>query len=146
METNKKFNPFDKVLLKVHSDEKWTPDLYSYYDDIKNLHWSIGSGWASDKNILPYEGNENLVGSTDEPDEEVRLEEGEWIMCASGIYDANDWNLRQFSSTRETVFLVVNGGYWPFVIRFKDFDPENMEETKKHILCVKNGKVVRYKG
>ena len=151
MET-KKFKPFDKVLVKALTDEKWTPDLYSYYDDIKNLHWCIGGGWASDDAILPYEGNEHLVGTTDEPDEEVRLEVGEYIMASDfiGGMEEGECSFGRFIGIKDESFIQESYQYtggltYKYAIRFKDFNPDDMEETRKHILCVKNGRIVKYK-
>lgn len=147
METKHKiFKPFDKVLVRDY-EWAWSCNFYSYYSEDTSKHYLISGSEAIDDDILPYEGNEHLVGTKNKPDEEVKLEEGEWLMCAAAPYDAaGDWVLRQFSITRETSFLVVNGGYWAYAIPFVDFNPNDMEETKKHILCVKNGKVVKYKG
>lgn len=142
----KKFKSFDKILVR-DQEEVWQPDLYGFWDKCRDRHQTMMNNSIVDEDILPFEGNEHLVGTTDEPEEEIRLEEGEWCMFAPGTYDnARDWFLRQFVQIRETVFVVVGGGYWSFAIRFKDFDPNNMEETKKHILCVKDGRIVRYKG
>ena len=144
----KKFKAFDKVIVKIRIDTSliWTCTFYSHLDK-DGGHVTIGGQIFDDKDILLYEGNEELVGTTDEPETEVRLEEGEWMMCAAGPYDyANDWALRQFVQIRKKAFLTANGGLSSFAIRFKDFDPSNMEETKKNILCVKNGKIIRYKG
>lgn len=143
---HKQFNAFDKVLVKAFNG-KWKCSFYSHWDEDFGKHITTANVSYHDYETLPYEGNEHLVGTRQESEEEIELKEGEWIMCASGIYnDASEWVLRQFALTRETVFLVVNGGYWSYAVCFKNFNPEDMKETKKHILCVKNGKVVRYKG
>lgn len=155
MET-KKFKPFDRVLVKGLPGERWNPDLYSFYDDIKNLHWSIGCGWSSDENILPYEGNEELVGTTDSPEEEVRLEIGEIIIAIDKEdYECgfSDGVIGKTIKFKNKLFerngkwgFSVPGGCHSLAIRFSDFNPDDMEETKKHILCVKNGKIIKYKG
>lgn len=33
--------------------------------------------------------------------------------------------------------------HWKYCIPFSKFNPNDLEETRKHILCVKNGKLVR---
>lgn len=157
METkHKTFKPFDKVLVKDLTDGRWTPDLYSYYDDSRNLHWSIGCGWVPDENILFYEGNENFAGRVEEPDEEVRLEEGEYIIYniigninsslvneyALGVFLGIDKTSSKGYASIKTYYGIRQAHAF---IKFSDFDPSNMEETKKHILCMKDGKIVRYK-
>ena len=158
METNHKtFKPFDKVLVKATFEndfdyEGWSYDLYSHWDSNTNSHICIGSAKISDNNILPYEGNEHFVGTTDEPEEEVKLEEGEWILCTN-IHTAfnKGSGLRKFRKIKnglifvQDIICVDDDTPFKYAIPFKDFNPSDMEETKKHILCVKNGKVVRYK-
>ncbi|MCH5237006.1 MAG: hypothetical protein J1E95_04330 [Muribaculaceae bacterium] len=149
----KKFKCKDEVIFqnKVHfGDEKliWNYGIVNYEDE--GYVYLVGGLYINKKlfKILPYEGNEHLVGTTDEPDEEIRLEEGEWIIPADiiGVYE-NVVNclIRQFDYVDGGLFKCKNSTVWHFAIPFKEFDPSNMEETKKHILCVKNGKIVRYK-
>lgn len=158
MEANhKQFKPFDKVLVRneYNDGNKWTVDLYSHYSD--DHHVCVGMPLAKDNDILPYEGNEHLVGTTDEPEEEIKLEEGEWVMVSdeNSLFPCN-WELRYFGYTDETRFRAYYTELqiatrssrtikWKYAIRFSDFNPYDMEETKKHILYIKNGKVVRYK-
>lgn len=146
MET-KKFNAFDRVLVRIRIDTPliWTCTFYSHLDN-DGCHVTIGGQIFDDKDILPYESNEHLVGTTDEPDEVVRLEE-EYLFVINDIVETPTWwNLIQLDYVNSYVFFDVEGGKWHYAIRFKDFNPNDMEETKKHILCVKNGKVIKYKG
>ena len=151
MET-KKFKPFDKVLVK-DTFGVWNCAFYSHWSDEDKTHNLTSLVPAKGNDILPYEGNEHLVGSQDSPDEEVRLEEGEWIIANDREYPLEighgalgrcirvEWNGFVECSAYER-----NGIKYNYAIRLKDFNPNDMEETKKHILCVKNGKIVRYKG
>lgn len=46
----------------------------------------------------------------------------------------------------EDEFMVTSVRFqYSFFVRFSDFNPYDMEETRKHILCVRDGKIVRYK-
>ena len=153
METkHKEFKPFDKVLVLLGTEKVWTCDLYSHYDNEYKCHRTFKGYLLPDEEILPYEGNEHLVGTTDEPDEDVKLEEGEWIMVANDYTAIAQWySVRQYYKIDNSLSLFrtkigKTEGTWVFAIRFSDFNPNDMEETKKHILCVKNGKVVKYKG
>ena len=151
MENKQQFKPFERIL--VRDGGKWTPDIYSYYRTEINKHWCLSCGWMEDDNILPYEGNEHLVGTTDEPEEEIELMEGEWLMVCNTITDQPDeWMLRYLLWAQDDNICIqsVRFAYpdpcgYNYAIRFSDFNPEDMEETKKHILCAKNGKIVRYK-
>ena len=155
----KKFKAFDRVIIK-DSDGIWQIDFYSYQDS-DDLHHVMTYGESNsfiNEDILPYEGNEHLVGRVDEPDEEVRVEEGEWIMV-NDYTDAqpHNWYLRIFSEANYSRFRVYitpehmrisseSEISYQYAIRFSDFNPNDMEETKRHILVVKNGRIIRYKG
>ena len=153
----KKYKPFDKVIARFR-DKNWMCDLYSHYNTKINRHVTLGFPDLEDDCILPYEGNEHLVGRGDEPDEEVRLEEGEWVVYIIGEDDFKKWAIGRFDSldnpiTGERKFqmkpISERAGFYCVsekVIKFSDFNPNDMEATKKHILCVKNGRIVRYKG
>lgn len=151
METNKKFKCKDEVIYqnRVHfGDEKlnWNYGIVNYEDE--GYVYLVGGLYINKKTfkILHYEGNEHLVGTTDEPDEEVKLEEGEYCFFCNYVEDeAELWNLYKIKRTNNEAFDVI-GNDFEYAIRFSDFNPYDMEETKKHILCVKNGKIVRYKG
>lgn len=56
------FKPFDKVLVK---DEEfgWIPTLYSFFTH-NATHMTINGEWDE---CLPYEGNQDLVGTTKTP-------------------------------------------------------------------------------
>lgn len=155
METkHKEFKPFDKVLVRRESRPNeivdWRADIFSHIDN-DGFYVTIGLGIVTKNDILPYEGNEHLVGTTDEPEEEVELRKGEWVMVSDEkSIDPELWRLRRFDGFGSTIraFNNANGWLctWGYAIKFSDFNPNDMEETKKHILCVKNGKIVKYKG
>lgn len=154
----KKFKCKDKVIYRVENENAlWTYGIFSHY-----IHYEDGTcsavinGNTLDTvfyQILPYVGNEHLVGTTDEPEPEIRLEEGEWIMV-SNIANSimpEDWNIRCFHSvnSQDQIKIFNNSScefhHWKYAIRFRDFDPSNMDGTRKHILEVKNGKIMKYK-
>lgn len=64
------FRPFDKVLVRRRENE-WICAIYSHSagDD---GHWVIGECCLY-KQILPYEGNEHLLGTTDSPEPEFKF-------------------------------------------------------------------------
>ena len=155
----KKFKCKDEVIYRSPDDNhEWIFGLFSHYGKNKDgIDYLVVNGAfyrLDDINILPYEGNEELVGTTDEPETEVRLEDDEWVMYAFGglisIYPL-DYKLGKFIKINEGDNNItiqdsdaVRGS--SKFIKFSDFNPNDMEETRKHILCVKNGKIMRYKG
>lgn len=61
--------PFDKVLVRDDNDENWAINWYGYYNKEDNTFRCIGNcdiGWEQ---CIPYEGNEHLLGTTDDCDE-----------------------------------------------------------------------------
>lgn len=155
MSTHKEFKPFEKVLVRECSEDLWECDFYSNYDTY-NEHTCIGRSCIHDCDIIPFEDNEYLVGTDNDPEEEIGLKEGDWVMREdSKIFTSISTNFRpaKFIKISDNLFEVeeeLNNGlklarWCNLCIRFSDFDPSNMEETKKHVLCIKNGKIVRYK-
>lgn len=146
---HKQFKPFDKVLVRQQTNYEWECDLYSHYNATYNTHVTIGYDDVESYNIIPYEGNEHLIGIIEEP--EIKLKRGEWVYVCDRVTSLiEEWKLRSFDGCRSGSIYAFNNisaslNSWLYVIRFSDFNPYDMEETRKHILCVKNGKVVRYK-
>lgn len=205
MKEHKTFKPFEKVLVQ-NLQGIWMIDFYSNWNEKWQGHqtFKVNGDYAqTDDGILPYEGNEHLVGTTDEPqipiseketqdaywancteeekanlrrsyneflkddargrsilekvcgkhnlqgeaEEEIKLEEGEYMFVINSIVETPYWwNLIQLDFVNTYKFFDVDGGKWDYAIKFSHFNPNDMEETKKHILCVKNGRIIRYKG
>ena len=57
--------PFDRVLLQ-DCQGVWCPDLYGFYDTKRKAHSCVG---IISVVCIPYEGNEHLLGTTDDCDE-----------------------------------------------------------------------------
>ena len=147
---HKQFKPYDRVLVREGKKWPWRATFYSHFNPITYHHYTTSGAPIND--ILPYEGNEGLVGTTDEPDEEVKLEEGEWMMCsiAGSSFTPFDYEFGKFVNIenehnyiRIQHYNEIRHAY--LFIRFSDFNPSDMEETRKHILHIKNGKLVKYK-
>lgn len=56
--------PFDKVLMRSSNAREWVATFYSHYSNNK----FYGCGMCCDQ-CIPYEGNEHLLGTTDDCDE-----------------------------------------------------------------------------
>lgn len=62
-ESKHQLNPFDKVLVRDYDSDKWVCDIFSHIDDC-DLYYCVGTRWNQ---CIPYEGNENLLGTTNNP-------------------------------------------------------------------------------
>lgn len=60
------FKPFDKVLVRVGDNYTWSCDLFNYIDETEGVYVGIGSVASQ---CIPYEGNEHLLGTTNNPEE-----------------------------------------------------------------------------
>lgn len=63
-----KFEPFEKVLVRDTDKCKWKIDIFEREDltgDDEFKYVCLVSSW---KNCIPYEGNEHLLGTTNNPD------------------------------------------------------------------------------
>lgn len=60
--------PFDKVLVRDHNAQEWVASLFSNYNEPKKYKYICvnGNGYAQ---CIPYEGNEHLLGTTNDCDE-----------------------------------------------------------------------------
>lgn len=63
---NNEYKPFDKVLVRGDLNQKWTVDIFSYYNQKDDAFPYICVGGFY-RHCIPYEGNEHLLGTTDSP-------------------------------------------------------------------------------
>ena len=56
--------PFDKVLVRDTDDQEWKIELFSHYDET----WKYICLGSYFKQCIPYEGNEHLLGTTNNPE------------------------------------------------------------------------------
>lgn len=62
------FKPFEKILVKDNDEDTWVCTLFSHMEKIGSKEcYECCSGVLWDQ-AIPYEGNENLVGTTNNPD------------------------------------------------------------------------------
>ncbi len=61
------FKPFDRVLVRDYENKNWMPRFFEKYSNSKDYHFRCmnGSSW---KYCIPYEGNEHLLGTSNDPD------------------------------------------------------------------------------
>lgn len=60
------FEPFEKVLVRDQKTDKWTPDLYGSKGKVGRYNYICIGGLCV--YCIPYEGNEHLLGTTNNPD------------------------------------------------------------------------------
>lgn len=64
--TKHQFKPFDKVLVRDGDDIEWRCDFFSHLGDKEGVFICLTTWW---KQCIPYEGNEHLLGTTNNPEE-----------------------------------------------------------------------------
>ena len=60
-----KFKPYDKVLVRVEDEDEWGINLFSHYNRVECFKYQCINGCY--RKCIPYEGNEHLLGTTDNP-------------------------------------------------------------------------------
>ncbi len=65
-EQKHQFKPFDRVLVRDSNEDKWMCDIFSHYDADADeyVYLCVSAAW---KQCIPFEGNEQLVGTANEP-------------------------------------------------------------------------------
>ena len=79
----RKFKPFDRVLVRDSGDGVWNAGEYSHFDG--ENHMVMSQGWSQ---CIPYEDNEHLVGTNQAPDEPEKFEFGEHVEVRVNDVDA----------------------------------------------------------
>lgn len=59
--------PFDRVLVRDYENQNWIPRFFEKYTNSKDYRFRCmnGSSW---KYCVPYDGNENLLGTSNDPE------------------------------------------------------------------------------
>lgn len=61
------FKPYQKVLIRFGNNDTWRADFFSHIKEDRGRYF-VGIGYAN-KQCIPFEGNEHLLGTTDPCDE-----------------------------------------------------------------------------
>lgn len=143
----RKFKCKDEVII-TYKDEgsRWTYGIFSHETE---THIALCGGFLFNKesvNVVPFAGNENLVGTVYEyiSEEKTQLEVGTLVFCFDHIssFEELDMAVGKFERVlSEEIF--ISGCCWNYCIPFSKFNPDDLESTKKEILTVKNGKLVK---
>lgn len=62
------FKPFDKVLVRDENDQLWRANIFSHVLDGSSFPYACAI--STFRQCIPYEGNEDLVGTTKKPKED----------------------------------------------------------------------------
>lgn len=65
-DSNHKFKPFDRVLVRDDDKDEWQISFFSHMKD----DWFITNNGHMYRQCIPYDGNEDLVGTTNKPKED----------------------------------------------------------------------------
>lgn len=145
----KHFKPFDKVLVKPTDSSEWCCRFYDHFDSDEYYHLTTDGTFHYDENIISFEGNKYLVGTRDKPEKDIKLMVGEKLVCSNLLVNLQNGTgyLGGFEKTTSEYFKISNkyDTLYKYALRYDDFDPNDIEETTRHILCIKGGKIVRYK-
>lgn len=76
MENKRKFKPFDKVLVRYDNQHEWQIDFFSHY--VHGVECPYKCLTRDFNQCIPYEGNEHLLGTTDNP-ERRKQNKKNWI-------------------------------------------------------------------
>lgn len=126
--------------------------VFSHYEEYQGKESAVINGFhynLDETEILPYEGNQHLVGTL--PIEYFTLEKGEPLVVEDylDILAEGFGKIMNFDSIEETEANPIlasnnNSCYgWKYCIPFNKFKLNNAEENRKNILMVSNGKLVK---
>lgn len=158
--TLKVFKPYDKVLLTAKDPQNygWFCAMFSHYLNGNYAFRLMGGKICnlSEYDILPYEGNEHLIGTSDAPEEPVYISTGEWVMAymGTGVFgtstDPSAYKMCCFRSiSDDDRILVFNQCICSepievaYIIPFSKFNPTDMATTVKYALVAKNGTLIK---
>ena len=86
------FEPDQLVLVRYIGNKVWRLKRYSFFDGQE--HETQDGATFSDKDILPYAGNEHLLGTTDSPMPKWEPKPGELV--AVRFVPDEEWKARVF--------------------------------------------------
>lgn len=88
-----RFEPDQLVLVQYGNGGPWRLKRYSFLDGDEH-EMQDGSVW-DDEHILPYSGNEHLLGTTDSPTPKWEPKPGELVAVRHSSIE--EWKVRVFS-------------------------------------------------
>lgn len=153
MELN--FAPFDRIIIGNTKMKSWEPWFCAQFSHIEGDFLRVVGGNKFDLRscqVLPFEGNEYLLGTTDTPvliPFEVETPIGTSLVVGNTIERLLDGQgiprtLIGVSRDEFRTRLKKKESKFKFAIRSELYKPEDLELVREHILVVHNGKVVAW--
>ena len=104
-----KFEPFQKVLVRNYDTQHWYAAFYSSNDsEAPEFPYRI-TGGTTVKQCIPYEGNEHLLGTTDNPTPpEPEFKWGDHVVVWND--SCEEWQKALFLKKLNTGYLVLLSG------------------------------------
>lgn len=142
MET--KFKCKDEIIFRYDDTYVWQYGIFSNYSE--DGFCLVGAYISKNCQILPYEGNQHLVGTTDSPVQEEKLEVGEIVIVAdtSNILEKGFGTVGVFRNVGSSFFCVDDSEFeesqYYYCIRLSDL---TSPDRKDKIMKVTNGKIVK---
>lgn len=62
------FKPYDRVLVRDRNSDEWRCDIFSHTTSSKRYYGKYVTSSSCWNQCIPYEGNEHLLGTTNNPD------------------------------------------------------------------------------
>lgn len=124
----KEFKPYDRVLVRFGENGVWLACLYSHWDEYCNQHYTL-SGLFNDNNILPFEGNEELLGKVgDLKPKRWRAEKDEyyWFIDSYTCVTAKIFKSREDNSYVDNI-RYADGNYF----QTKEQAQDKLEQIKQ---------------
>ena len=100
-----KFEPDQLVLVRYGNDKTWRLKRYSFLAN-KNTHETQDGSLWDDDHIIPYEGNQHLIGTTHEPPQKWEPKPGELVAVRREGFDY--WVIAIFVGWQNGRFVVSN--------------------------------------
>lgn len=100
------FEPDQLVLVRYIGNKVWRMKRYSFFDGQE--HETQDGATFSDKDILPYAGNEHLLGTMESPTPKWKPKPGE-LVAVSDTGEEDDWEIGIYkgrSKRKEMPYLV----------------------------------------
>lgn len=143
------FKPFEKIVYryKYSEDSRWTCGLISHVAG-PSLYLVGGavmnplSSWE----VLPFEGNEDLVGSCSSAVRSAHLPYEGYAVFSDSAYELRKGRgmIEPFTGVNQATFSTAFTQY-NYCIPLLDFmSAKKNSELSKHIYCVKDGKVTPF--
>lgn len=142
MET--KFKCKDEVIYRWDDTYVWQYGIFSNYSE--DGFCLVGVYVPKNSQILPYEGNQHLVGTTDAPVQEEKLKEGEMVVVADILHtlEKGFGTVGVFRNVGSSFFCVDDAEFeeaqYCFCIRLSDL---TSPDRKNKIMEVANSKIVK---